>query len=122
MRTEAAEIFEIDSEMEDLLEPEMEEITNINDFAILAKKKGIEVTFAKAKHHGVLARQNGNAVMLIDSKLTEEQQTLVGFHLYCRYLLNIEELFAINLPDNYVLLKLFIDLHEGKKRKERKEK
>jgi hypothetical protein len=119
MRTDTPKIFEIDSEMEGLLEPEMEEITNINDFTILAEKKGIEVNFAKAKHHGVLARQNGHAVMLIDSKLTEEQQTLVGFHLYCRYLLNIEEIFAMNLPDNYILLKLFIDLHEGKNRKVR---
>jgi len=95
----------------------MEEITNLGDLAILAKTKGIEIIYAKNKYHGVLARENGHAIMVIDSKLTEEQQTLVGFHLYCRYSLNVEEIFAINLPDNYVLLKLFIDLQKSKNRK-----
>ncbi|MBN1572538.1 MAG: hypothetical protein JW984_04995 [Deltaproteobacteria bacterium] len=111
MRTETAKIIEIDFEEESILGSEVEEIKNLDDFEIFAEKKGILVAFERMTHHGILARENGNTVMIINKILPQDQQTLVAFHLYCRYIMSSEEMYAINLPDNYVLLRLFLDLH-----------
>ena len=111
MRTEAAKIIEIDLEEKPVLDSDIEEVKNLSDLKMLARKSGILVAFEKMNPHGILARENGDTVMVINKILPQDQQTLVGFHLYCRYLMNSEELYAFNLPDNYVLLKLFIDLH-----------
>lgn len=114
MRTETAEIIEIDFEDEPVLNSEAEEVRDLKDLKVLAGKKGISIAIESIKHHGVLARDNGDTVMIINERLSEEQQTLVGFHLYCRYLMNCEETYAMKLPDNYVLLKLILDLHSRK--------
>lgn len=114
MRTEAAEIIEIDFEKGAGLTSEAEEVKDLDDLRALARDKDISVVVERIKHHGVLARENGDTVMIISEKLSEEQQTLVGFHLYCRYLLNCEETYAMRLPDNYVLLNLIIDQHRRK--------
>ena len=110
MRTETAEIIEINYEDDSVLESEVKEIKNLRDFRMLTKREGILVAFKNMAPHGVLARENGDTVMVINKTLSQEQQTLVGFHLYCRYIMNTEEMYMVNLPDNYVLLKLFIDL------------
>ena len=111
MRTETAKIIEIDHGENVFSESEVEEIKNLRDFLLLAKRNGILVAFERMVPHGVLARENGDTVMIINKKLPQDQQTLVAFHLYCRYLMSTEEMYALNLPDNYVLLRLFIDLH-----------
>ena len=111
MSTETAKVIEIDFEEKPFFASEVEEVKNLADLEMLARRNGILVAFEKMAPHGVLARENGDTVMIINSILPQDQQTLVGFHLYCRYLMNSEELYAFNLPDNYVLLKLFIDLH-----------
>jgi hypothetical protein len=114
MRTETAEIIEIDYEHEADLFSEAEEVKDLKDLEALAGEKGISIVVERIKHHGVLARENGHTVMILSTRLSEAQQTLVGFHLYCRYLLNCEETYAMRLPDNYVLLNLIIDLHRRK--------
>jgi hypothetical protein len=111
MRAETAKIMEIDFEEESVLKSEVEEIKNLDDFMKLARRNGILVAFEKMAPHGILARENGDTVMIINKVLPRDQQTLVAFHLYCRYMMSTEEMYTMTLPYNYVLLRLFMDLH-----------